>query len=698
MTFGLLTPLALGLAALLAGPLLAHLARRRPTNRVDFGAMMLLRRVQKRLKRRRRVQDLWLLLLRLLLLALVIAAVSRPELRWPAADVVQDSGPVVVVLDNSLSMDQRDDGSSLLSRARDGAVELLRGLPSGARVGLVTAGGRATRLSPELIADPGAVAAQVAEIQQSSGATDLAGALGEARRLLQGAGGTVVVFSDEAGPTAVPAAEAELKLMGEQGVALRPIRLRPQVVANALVADARYGEGLEGGSVRLTVQNRGEIDLEMPLVVQLPDGVEITAFVEVPAGGQAEETVTVPRVAEGGVALARLEDPHLPADNVFAFHMPRVGASRVLVVDGDPGPTPTASEVYFLERALAPWGTAGAVRGGVLPDVTSSAGVPELDPELHRVIFVANLSDPAPLAARLTDFVRRGGGLVLALGDNVTPDLYNGALAALLPARLKRPQSLVARGEDGVATELPDTSLALFRPFSRGGRGSFARTRWRQLYGLEPYEDSEEVRTLLRTEGGLPLLIERKVGQGHVLLLTGTMDLGWGDFPLQSAFMPFVQRLVTYLGGEAGGGGERMSAKVGEGVAVPLPDGVIEATVEGPNGPVPARLRAGEVLFEPSAPGAYLVETPGAPPLAWVAVNTDPAESDVRPGPSLVETAARIDPERYQRREELAPWLLAGALLVALAQAALALGLALKQDAPEVAAAEPDPEEHRRAG
>jgi len=691
VNLALLAPLALGLLALLAGPVLAHMARRQPTRRIDFGAMLLLRRVQKRLRRRRRVQDPWLLLLRLLAVLLAILAATRPELRWPDTPPPgQEAGPLVVVLDNSLSMDLRDGETSLLSTARDQAVELLRGLPPGTRVGAVTIGGDAVRLLPELVADPGVVAAALADVQQSWGATDLAGGLSEARRMLGGEGGRVVVFSDQAGPAAVPAAADELELMAAQNVSLEPRVVQASSPANALVTAATYGEGLEGGSVRLTVENTGTTDLDLPVTVTLPDGVEITAFVQVPAGGAATETVTVPRVAEGGVATARLDDPALPADNATAFHLPRVGASRVLVVDGDPGPTPSASEVYFLERALAPWGPAGGVRGGVLPDVTAAGGVLDLDPEVHRVVFVANLADPAPLAARLTDFVRRGGGLVLALGETVTPDLYNGPLAPLLPSPLKRPQALANPGEEGVRTELPDTTLALFRPFARGGRGSFGKARWRRLYTLEPFEETDDVRVLLRTEGGVPVLVERVVGRGRVLLFTGTLDLGWGSFPLQSAYMPFVQRLVTYLGGEAGGGGERMTAVVGDGVQVALPAGVLEATVTGPSGPVAARQRGGRLSFRPDRPGAYVVETPGAPPLAWVAVNTDPAESAVAPGPSLVALAAEIDPDRYQRRVTLGPWLLAAALLLALGQIVAALVVARR--ARDAAAAEGPPD------
>ena len=676
MDAALLAPAALALAVLVGAPVLAHLSRRRPTRRVDFGAMMLLERVQKRMKRRRRLQDPWVLLLRALALLLVVMAVARPELRRPGNVVsTPDQGPFVLVLDDSLSMDLRADAlgdDTLFSVARADAAAFVRGLPQGARVGVVRIGGTAQAVTSAMSTDHGAVAAAIEQVRQGQGGTDLAGGLRAARRLLEGKGGRVVVFSDEAGPSAVPAAEEELKLLGRQGCALERRRVQASRVANVAPVAAVYGDGVEGGSVRVRLVNHGDEDVEVPLVVRLPDGAEITAFAEIPAGAEHEETVTVPRVAAGGVATATVDDPALDADDRFAFHLPRVGASRVLVVDGDPGPTPTASEVYFLERALAPWGAAGAARGGVLPEVTSPAGLTGLDPGVHRVVFLANVPDPGPLAAALSDFVRRGGGLVIAVGDNVTAERYNGPLGALLPAPLREARAFAAPGEDGEPTALPDTGIPLFRPFNRGGRAGFGRVRWRRLFTLAPYEDSDQVRTLLRTEGGVPVLVERRVGAGRVMLLTGTVDLGWSDLPLQSVFMPFVQRLVAELGGDAGGGGERRSATVGDAVQLPLPVGVLDVVLTGPAGPVAVQVRDGAARFTPDLPGPYLLETPGAPPLAWVAVNTDPTESDVRPGPGLVETAARVDPERFEQRTPLSPWL----LLAGLALAALAAGLA----------------------
>ena len=106
MTPVLLAPFALALTVLVVGPIVAHLTRRRPTRRIPYGAMMLLQRVIKVQKRRRRLFDPWVLLLRILAVLGVVMAVARPELHYPG--VLPDdaeTGPVVVLIDDSLSMD-----------------------------------------------------------------------------------------------------------------------------------------------------------------------------------------------------------------------------------------------------------------------------------------------------------------------------------------------------------------------------------------------------------------------------------------------------------------------------------------------------------------------------------------------------------------------------------------------------------------
>ena len=54
--------------------------------------------------------------------------------------------------------------------------------------------------------------------------------------------------------------------------------------------------------------------------------------------------------------------------------------------------------------------------------------------------------------------------------------------------------------------------------------------------------------TLARFDDGQPALLERRIGTGRVLMWTSTLDTAWTDLALKPVFVPFVHRIVRYLG------------------------------------------------------------------------------------------------------------------------------------------------------
>ncbi len=677
MSLSLLSPLAAALSLLVALPILAHLTRQRPTERLAYGAMLLVQRLVKRLRRRRALKDVLLMALRIAAVLLAVAAAAAPRLSWKGdIPTFEGSGRMVLLLDQSLSMALVDGGSTLLERAKAEASARVRSTPDGARFGVVAFGPSSRALTTEMTDDKNRVLALIADLQPTMGAGDLRGAMLDARRLLAGEKGEVFVFSDEAGPSMIPEAEEEIGRVVALGSAVLPVPIHADPPRNLAVTAAHYGDGIEGGQLTFRVANYGPTTREAPCEVVLPDGQSIPVFVDAPAGGEAEARVTIPRQAASGVGRVTCDDPDLALDDSRWFHLPQVGASRVLIVDGDPGDTPVRSEVYFLERALAPWGGSS---NGVVPEVVSPKGLGALDPTTHRLVFLANVADPGPFGARLRDFVRRGGSVVISVGDNITADRYNAALAGLLPSPFRGPESLADRAEEPVPLELPDTSRAPFEPFARGGRGAFTHIGAWRVMTLEPYADSGDVRTLLRFTGGVPALVSRDVGQGHVLVWTSSIDLGWSNLPLQAAFVPLTQRIAGWLGAESDGAVARVEATIGARVEVPLSDGISDVDVRGPDGSaVRATLQSGRAVFTADKPGAYEVRVTDGPRVGWVAVNLDAEESDVRRTKSLASVEAALDPEMFVRHQDLAEaamglsmvLLLAGALLAAFTGAA----------------------------
>lgn len=679
MSFSLLAPAALFLGVLLLGPVLAHLTRRQPTDTQAFGLMFLLDRLQRQVERRRRVQDWLLLLLRIAAIALLIAAASRPEIRLPeTASTFGSTGRVVVLLDNSLSMDQRVDGEPLLASARQDAAATIRKLPDGVKVALITAGGTAAQVSG-LEADHELVATEVEQVQQLPLGTDLHGALLLTRELLGEEPGEVLIYTDESGPGVIERCADDLAWLQQHGTAILPRIFAPPVRRNIVPVSAEYGDGLEGGTVSVKLANYGADPREVPATIALPDGSPITVFLQVPGAnagtaetpgtpGVAEGRFTVPRQVAGGVASLSIDEPDLPLDNLYYFHLPRIGASRVLVVDGEPGSTPTTSEVYFLERALAPFGN-----NGVAVDVVAPSGIASLDPTRHRVAFVANVGDPGMLSGALVDFVRKGGGLFLSMGRNVSAERFNSALGSILPTELLGPRQLVSPDDQaGAPLAVPDPgAFELFAPFARGGLEGFSRVRVLQAMGLGTYQDGPDMQTILRTRDGAPLLVSRRIGSGRVVVWTSTLDLAWSNLPLQSIFVPFVQRLVGWMGGDVGGAVARLSAVAGEAAELKLPQRGMEPEITDPEGHFLQVSRSPDSLrFVPMLPGAHTVKTAEGPPMAWVAVNTPASESDIRQTTTLQEARLASLPDTLQRHISLVPGLLLAAI-AALAGAAI---------------------------
>jgi hypothetical protein len=658
MEFFWSTPLALWLGLSLLIPILAHLIQRAPRNRIPFGAMMLLRRLQRIKRRHRQLSDWLLLLLRLLALAALVFAATRPELRWYEVHS-NEKGPqkMILIIDNSLSMNHKmfdplhPSLTTAFEHARFQATEQIQSVAEGSSFLIISAGGTAEQHG-DWTNETTTAMGSIMDLQRGVSRTDVLGAIRIARRALEGKGGSIYVFTDEAGPSTAQGLSDELTLLSEQNASFFPVSIRAEHPQNITILSAEYSSGIEGGMVRYHVMNYGSEDREVLCTTRLPDGTEIRNFVTVSAESKAENFITVPRITEGGIASILVEDEELIEDNDFYFHLPRIGASRVLVVDGEPGATSSSSEVYFLERALAPFGG----QNETLPDVINPGGFEQLKPEIHKVVFLANIMEPAPMAGILTNFVRDGGGVLISLGRNISPSRYNSALGGLMPAQIKSIQNFAQPGEEGKVMAIPDLSHDLFTPFRRGGAQEFRSVRWKTLFSVDKIDDDAKV--LLSLENGAPVLLEKSVGKGRVLLLLGTIDHAWGNFPLQSIFMPFIQRSVRYLGGASSLGGKRISGQVDEELRVEIRENQSDLVLEGLKGAIGIQREGDAIRFRPRYAGAYQLKANGAPPIAQLAANHIPEESDVRVGKALIEVAAEVEPDRFIQKRSLVKWLL----------------------------------------
>jgi hypothetical protein len=139
-------------------------------------------------------------------------------------------------------------------------------------------------------------------------------------------------------------------------------------------------------------------------------------------------------------------------------------------------------------------------------------------------------------------------------------------------------------------------------------------------------------RVIARLTDQTPLLLEKQIGEGRVLVFASTFDNLGNDFPLHSSFLPFVEQTARYLGGQ-----HDRSSNLAVGSFIDLRSVQEQgASVEviDPDGKRPLSLReaSSAQAFQVTREGFYEIRR-GNGRQELVAVHADRRESDLAPIP-----------------------------------------------------------------
>ena len=142
--------------------------------------------------------------------------------------------------------------------------------------------------------------------------------------------------------------------------------------------------------------------------------------------------------------------------------------------------------------------------------------------------------------------------------------------------------------------------------------------------------DAGRARVAARLADGTPLLLDKQMGQGHVLVFASGLDNVTNDLPLHPAFVPFVDQSARYLSGVERLSGARIVDSFVQLRSVTNAVGSQGASVEivGPDGRRPLSLQeeATAQSFRLTRAGFYQIRFANGRD-ALIAVNPDRRES-----------------------------------------------------------------------
>lgn len=592
--------------ALIAVPIIIHLIHRRRFIQLDWAAMEFLLEALKRARRRLRLEQLLLLLVRIAMVVFLGFAIARPiaseaGLSWLASFL--GSEEQFVILDDSFSMSRQEGGRSIFARALDAVRGQLRRIaerPSAGRMTILRASkprvplSSTAFLSREQLLE---LELSVARLSPTDTRMPLAQVLEELAA--KSAGGpseekprarTISIVTDfRAADWTAPGGgpdgelrEALSRLSEENGTRIVVLDVGSEDTSNVAILEA----SLEGGKaiqdvpaeIRVAVKNFGHsavrgLSLRVryaPAPVVSGEDANFATTLAPPLGdlGPGEtKTSTISctfHTAGHYGALVELMGPPdpLPGDDAIPLAIEVVPATEVLVVSGEPSSERFEGESDFLSEALSPEGAVSGIRANVVSDENLPRG--ELDQ--YAVVFLLNVhSVPDEFLSPLASYVRRGGTLAIFLGDQVDAALYNRRLGP------GSPEGKPAGGEAGAAVapkaeaegagllparlgnvisareNPPGIVFDLDHPyfqFLRDLEDWVAMVRFERYFELEPLQGARTV-ARFRDANRSPAVVEGSAGRGKTILFASAADLEWNDWPRNPSYLMALQKLVT---------------------------------------------------------------------------------------------------------------------------------------------------------
>lgn len=569
-----MNPLWFLAAAAAVIPVILHLINRQRAKDLPFPTLRFLKISVQKTRRRRRIQDLLLMLLRMAALILIAAGLANISLSNLPVFGRGEAKAVALILDNSASMDVVDDGRPRFETAVAAAGRIMQSLKEKDEVALFLTGGPRFPEDGRLERQQDKVLQILSQVRVSYERADLAVKVRQARKQLVKAKAknrVIYVLTDlqelcwdtlekrpegAAGSTdaADPKAELSDEDRQEQEIPIVMVDCnrapRPNVAVQKVTLESTVPVAGVPVKADVTIFNSSPVPQQRQLELYV-DGVKQASSpsLEIPSEGTKDYTFDF-SFDRGGLHRGEVrlvgQDDGSPKDNRRFFAMEVNQGIPVAIVKAKQHEIPYLEDTFYLQQALAP---AGAGGGWALR--TNSLTVAQLASEplaQYTAVYLVNLPAPeSAVAAQLRAYVENGGNLVWICGDNVDPAAYNkmneDAQGKLLPAPLL-----------DVRQPAPDSGRDswFIGQIDKENRAMAALSEPASLYqSVLVYKHvridagpGSGATVLARLDDGQPLLVQRSVERGKVTMLGTSTHVGWTNIPLRPIFLPLFARMT----------------------------------------------------------------------------------------------------------------------------------------------------------
>ena len=539
--------LALGAIAV---PVLIHLMTRDRIQHAAFSTLRFFAKGAKMVVRRKKFQELFLLIMRGALAALLAFVFARPFLGTKTADTRHEYGTAkVVVLDVSGSMRRAGIADAMKKAADDALGSLGDGQDEAALLTFSDTPVVAAPMSDKVSAVKTTADATV----PGYGGTNIADALRKADELLHAtrAKQKEIVLISDLQRTGWSYFKGDWKL--SSGVKLTVQQVKPTDAGDGVAivemsAPSNLVLDKQPSAVAVRVANYSDKELDKVNVALWLGGQKVDAQqINLKPGGKvAVRFRHIFDAAGDNPGSVVVGDAAPSPDNSVYFNARVIPRIPILVIDGKPSANPQDDGAFFIAKALVPSDASPFVVKTISASQVSAADV-----SAATVAILANVGQvAAPVGGALNALLDRGGGVFYLPGDQTQADSFNAQFGNIAPCKLRQIlQAHPANGETAESLTHIDFDHPIFEVFSLPHHGDLTLPKFAHYWETT---DTQLSRVLARFGDNRPAIIERGVGKGISMALVSGIESGWNDFAYQSVFLPYVHQTVRYLAVQTG--------------------------------------------------------------------------------------------------------------------------------------------------
>lgn len=554
MTF--LNPLLLWGLTAVSIPILIHIFNLKRTKKIEFSTLMFLKEIQQSKYKKIKLKQLLILLSRIAFIIFLVMMFAKPfEKGFLGGPDSRSKTSALIILDDSFSMQTRDNNGSDLENGKTKIRELLDALGLRSEIFFTTVSAINRDASYIPVKDINSLKDSLALIKTSSVSRSLGEVLYYSEDILNSAANTLkeVYLITDGQSSFINRDASAIQVFKDKeninfSVILTGTRNANNISIDTINTVSKIFEKNHPVKIKAAVNNHNNFNSVNKSVILTLGNYKEEKVIDIPANTTIEaDFILKPEqtgFVSGSIELGQsdISDDEISADNkqYFAFYIPEV----VNVLIASPGPMDAGYIKLVLNTSKELDPVANSSSFFNIREVNSMDFSGEDLAKYNSIVIVNKQIFSTAEASKLKNYIFAGGGVILYPGsltniDNYNEELFKAMDLPYITGRFSR--------DEAMKFDKIDLDHPVFE-------GIFKNSHDKKNINIESPSvlsgivtgTGKNAQSIVTLTGGMNFMTEYSLGKGKLIVFSSPPDMTGSDFPGKNLFSPVTIRSVLY--------------------------------------------------------------------------------------------------------------------------------------------------------